>query len=191
MDPEAQVFVKNRQAQTEFAALQSAGAPAERAAPPPEPVNPLRSASRNRERSILSADLVVKGTLIAAGDVQLEGKLEGDVRARGLIVGETATIIGDIYAEEATIRGRIEGNIGASKIQLCSTCHVEGNLLPSALSIELGAYFEGNCRHPVEELKQTIEDLPPPEHEAYAPVQSLTEESAASLAAPSSALQDA
>jgi cytoskeletal protein CcmA (bactofilin family) len=88
----------------------------------------------------------VKGTLSSAGDIQLEGRLEGDIRAVGLIVGENAILIGDISAEEAIIRGRVEGDIKARKTQLCSTCHVEGNIVQEALSIEHGAYFEGNIR---------------------------------------------
>jgi cytoskeletal protein CcmA (bactofilin family) len=91
--------------------------------------------------------LTVRGTLVSAGDVQIDGKIDGDVRANALVVGEKATIMGDIYAEEAIVRGRIEGNIRARKVQLCATCHVEGNILHEALSVEIGAFFEGNCRH--------------------------------------------
>src|ERR1051326_3130472 len=110
------------------------------------PVQPKRPRN-NGAPSIISSELVVRGTLISAGDVQIEGKVDGDVRATSLVVGDKAVIVGDLYAEEAIVRGRFEGSIRARKVQLCATCHVEGNILHEALSVESGAFFEGNCRH--------------------------------------------
>jgi len=97
--------------------------------------------------SIFSAEVIVRGTIISMGDVQVDGKIEGDVRASSLVLGEKASVVGDVYAEDATIRGRVEGGISARKVQLASTCHVSGNILHETLSVEAGAFFEGNCRH--------------------------------------------
>jgi cytoskeletal protein CcmA (bactofilin family) len=120
-------------------------------APAPQPVvQPKRSSSSSRGSevpSVISPELIVKGTLISAGDVQVEGKIDGDIRAAGLVIGEKAIVVGDVYAEEAVVRGRVEGSIRARRVQLCATCHVEGNILHEALSVESGAFFEGNCRH--------------------------------------------
>jgi cytoskeletal protein CcmA (bactofilin family) len=63
------------------------------------------------------------------------------------VVGEKAVIQGEVIADEVTVRGRVEGSIRARKILLCSTCHVEGNILHEAFAVEAGAFFEGNCRH--------------------------------------------
>jgi cytoskeletal protein CcmA (bactofilin family) len=105
------------------------------------------TAQRSGAASVISSELIVRGTLISAGDVQVDGKIDGDIRAAGLTIGEQAVISGDVYAEEATVRGRVEGSIRARKVTLCATCHVEGNILHEALSMESGAFFEGNCRH--------------------------------------------
>lgn len=105
---------------------------------------PMRPASTP---SIISADLVVNGSLTSAGDIQIDGRVEGDVRGSGLVVGDKALIHGEVYAEDITVRGRIEGGIRARKVLLCSTCHVEGNILHEAFAVETGAFFEGNCRH--------------------------------------------
>ena len=116
--------------------------------PQPTPAAaPKRNGRPTGVPSILSADVVVRGTLISAGDVQVDGKIEGDIRAAGLVVGEKAIVAGDVYAEEATVRGRVEGSISARKVQLAATCHVVGNVLHESLSVESGAFFEGNCRH--------------------------------------------
>lgn len=105
---------------------------------------PLRSAAAP---SIISADLIVTGTLSSSGDIQIDGRIEGDVRSAGLVIGEKAFIQGDIVAEEVTIRGRVEGSIRAHKVLLANTCHVEGNIMHEAFAVETGAFFEGNCRH--------------------------------------------
>ena len=97
--------------------------------------------------SIISADLTITGTLTSTGDIQIDGRVEGDVQSAGLVIGDKAFIHGDVMAEEVTVRGRVQGSVRARKVLLASTCHVEGNILHEAFAVETGAYFEGNCRH--------------------------------------------
>src|SRR5690606_29041280 len=40
------------------------------------------------------------------------------------------------------------------RVQLSSTCHVEGDILHEALAVETGAFFEGNCRHSDDPISQ-------------------------------------
>ena len=119
--------------------------------PAPAPSNsglpPAKRAARGSAPSIISADLVVTGTLTSTGDIQIDGRVEGDVHSAGLVIGDKAFINGEILAEEVTVRGRVQGSIRARKVQLCSTSHVEGNILHEAFAVETGAFFEGNCRH--------------------------------------------
>ena len=107
------------------------------AAATPPPAAPAKRSSRNGGvPSIISAELIVRGTLVSAGDVTIDGKVDGDIRAASLVIGEKAVIVGDVFAEEAIVRGRVEGSIRARKVQLCATCHVEGNILHEAFSVE-------------------------------------------------------
>jgi len=139
----------------------------EAAVPPPPVAAPAKRTSRNGGvPSIISAELTVRGTLVSAGDVTIDGKVDGDVRAASLVIGEKAVIVGDVFAEEATVRGRVEGSIRARKVQLCATCHVEGNILHEAFSVESGAFFEGNCRHTDNPLADAPELNIPSEHKA-------------------------
>ncbi|MFL6689579.1 MAG: polymer-forming cytoskeletal protein [Alphaproteobacteria bacterium] len=121
--------------------------PAAAPAPVQQPQQPKRSAPVRSAPSIISADLVVTGTLSSTGDMQVDGRVEGDVHSAALVIGEKAVIQGEVLADEVTVRGRVEGSIRARKILLCSTCHVEGNILHEAFAVEAGAFFEGNCRH--------------------------------------------
>ena len=97
--------------------------------------------------SIISADMVINGTLSSAGDIQIDGRVEGDVRTVGLVIGEKAEIHGEIFAEDVTVRGKVIGRIRARKVLLAATSHVEGDILHEAFAVESGAFFEGNCRH--------------------------------------------
>src|ERR1700743_2792817 len=108
---------------------------------------PLKRAARSSAPSIISADLVVNGTLSSTGDIQIDGRVEGDVRSAGLVIGDKAFIQGEIMADDVTVRGRVQGGIRARKVLLCTTSHVEGNILHEAFAVEAGAFFEGNCRH--------------------------------------------
>jgi cytoskeletal protein CcmA (bactofilin family) len=113
----------------------------------PSQGQPAKRAGRSAAPSIISGDLTVNGTLTSAGDVQIDGCVEGDVHSAGLVIGEKAHIRGEIVAEDVTVRGRVDGSIRARKVLLCSSCHVEGNILHEAFAVEAGAFFEGNCRH--------------------------------------------
>lgn len=144
---------------------QPVAAPQATGAQPPKP----RTGLRNGTPSIISADLIVRGALFSAGDVQIDGRVDGDIRAGGLIVGEKAVIVGDVYAEEIVVRGRVEGGISARKVSLSSTCHVEGNILHEALAVEIGAYFEGNCRHSDNPLANAPENVAAIERRTPAP----------------------
>lgn len=104
--------------------------------------------------SIISMDMSVNGTITAGGDIQVDGKIDGDITTGSLTVGEKAVVTGEILAEEVVVRGKILGSIRARKVQLCSTCHVEGDIFHQALAVETGAYFEGNCRHSDDPLKE-------------------------------------
>jgi cytoskeletal protein CcmA (bactofilin family) len=119
-------------------------------APAPQPVAPAPAAKRGRglaAPSIISTDMTIQGSLSSNGDIQIDGRVEGDVRSVGLVIGEKAEVHGEIYAEDVTVRGKVVGQIRARKVLLAATSRVEGDILHEAFAVESGAFFEGNCRH--------------------------------------------
>ena len=48
----------------------------------PQTGAPKRAPRNGGVPSIISADVTVRGTLVSMGDVQIDGKIDGDVRAR-------------------------------------------------------------------------------------------------------------
>src|SRR6056297_2834553 len=78
--------------------------------------------------SVLSSDLHVVGNLRTTGDIQVEGTIEGDIRAHLLTVGEGATIKGEVIADDVVVNGRIVGRVRGLKVRLTSTARVEGSV---------------------------------------------------------------
>ncbi len=96
--------------------------------------------------SVLSSDLTVKGNITTQGDVQIEGTVEGDIRAHQLTVGDSATIRGEIVADEIIVNGRVGGRVRGLKVRLSATARVEGDIVHKTIAIESGAHFEGSVQ---------------------------------------------
>jgi cytoskeletal protein CcmA (bactofilin family) len=96
--------------------------------------------------SIISSDMKVTGDIVATGEMQIDGRVDGDVKCGRLTVGETGTIKGMVHAEQALVRGRIEGHIEAGAVTLAHTAKVKGDVVHETLTIEPGADIEGLCR---------------------------------------------
>ena len=97
--------------------------------------------------SILSKDLEIKGDLTAGGDIQLDGKIEGDISTTSLTVGEHAVVIGGISCESVFVAGAVHGDINAKIVVLGKTATVIGDIHHESLSIDAGATVDGLCRH--------------------------------------------
>ena len=102
--------------------------------------------------SSLSSDLIVKGNLQTTGDIQIEGTIEGDIRAHLLTIGEGATIRGEVIADDVVINGRVIGKVRGLKVRLTSSAKVEGDIIHKTIAIESGAHFEGSVQRHDEPL---------------------------------------
>ncbi len=117
---------------------EEAGAPAA----PPEFAAPKAKPPASQ----LSSDLVITGNLKTTGDVQIEGTVEGDIRAHLLTVGEGATVKGECVADDVVVNGRVIGRVRGLKVRLTSTARVEGDIVHKTIAIESGAHFEGSVQ---------------------------------------------
>ncbi len=97
--------------------------------------------------SIISADVKMTGTIVSTGEIDINGQIEGDVRASALTVGETGAVKGEVVAESIVVRGTVEGRIRGRKVQLCTGAKVRGDIFHASLAIEPNAIFEGAVKH--------------------------------------------
>jgi len=120
------------------------------------------AAARNTAPSLLSSDLVINGNLESAGDMQVDGSVEGDIKSQKLTISASAVVRGSIEAESVVIAGSVTGQIKARHVTLNKSAKVIADIIQERLTIEPGAFFEGNCRHfPGEEeaLPRRIEQV--------------------------------
>ena len=115
-------------------------------APSAPPSAPPAAAKPKAAPSVLSSDLTVTGNMKTTGDIQVEGAVEGDIRAHLLTVGESATIRGEIVADDVVVNGRVVGRVRGIKVRLTSSARVEGDIIHKTIAIESGAHFEGSVQ---------------------------------------------
>ena len=97
--------------------------------------------------SILGPEVEIKGDVTVTGDLLIYGKVYGDILSKGEIVSaKGSTVIGNIYAHNASISGKIEGNLEVeAKAILGVNSHLTGNLKAAIITIEEGARLDGMC----------------------------------------------
>lgn len=124
------------------------GTPAPADKPKPAPTSDFKPTSTKAKppASTLSADLIITGNIKTTGDIQIEGQVEGDIRAHLLTVGEGATVKGEVLADDVVVNGRVVGRVRGLKVRLTSTARVEGDIIHKTIAIESGAHFEGSVQ---------------------------------------------
>ena len=119
--------------------------------------------------SVLSADLQITGNIKTTGDVNIEGTVEGDIRAHLLTVGEGATVKGECIADDVVVNGRVVGKVRGLKVRLTSTARVEGDIIHKTIAIESGAHFEGSVQRQEDPLNSKGGGVAPKPATAPAP----------------------
>ena len=92
--------------------------------------------------SLLSENLVVSGTLQSQNEIQVDGNVIGNIRARKITVGSQGTVLGEVVAETVIVRGQVKGHIIANTIILAATARIEGVAASRYLSVEAGAKMD-------------------------------------------------
>jgi cytoskeletal protein CcmA (bactofilin family) len=111
--------------------------------------------------SVLSSDLIIKGNLSTTGDIQIEGTIEGDIKAHLLTVGESATVKGEVIADDVVVNGRVVGCVRGLKVRLTATARVEGDVIHKTIAIESGAHFEGSVKRNDDPLSKNLTNKNP------------------------------
>ena len=96
--------------------------------------------------SCIGSGMSVVGKIETDGPAQVFGRIEGEVRASDLMIGDGAQIEGSIIAQNVTVCGRVKGTIHAIRVKLQSGGAVEGDIFHRSLSIDENSLFEGSSR---------------------------------------------
>ena len=107
---------------------------------------PMPSHGGQRGVSVISRALKITGQLESSEDIQIEGQVEGDVRALMVRVGAGAKVHGTVSGEEVELSGTVDGKIEAKKVVLTSSAHMTGDVIHQDISIQSGAYIAGHLK---------------------------------------------
>lgn len=113
--------------------------------------------------TLIGARTELKGDLIFSGGLRIDGRLKGNVTAKGdgnstLILSENASIIGNVTVPHIIVNGTIKGTVRAGeRIELQPKAEVAGDVYYKILEVALGAIINGNL---VREVSEAGRDKP-------------------------------
>ena len=96
--------------------------------------------------SVISADMNILGNIISDGFLDIDGRVEGNVRCASATIRANGKVKGDIVAEHINVYGEVTGLIKAKHVQLFPTARVEGIIMHESLSIQDGAFVDGKFK---------------------------------------------
>lgn len=97
--------------------------------------------------SVISGDMCVLGNIVSEGMLDIDGRIDGNVKSEIIYVRANGQIIGDIIAgTEVHIYGSVHGLIKSPKVCIYSNAHVEGTIMHTSLSIEDGSYIDSQFK---------------------------------------------
>ena len=106
----------------------------------------------NDNINIIGKGITIRGSLTGAGDLVVEGRVEGQVNLKNHLTIESSGVVeADIRADELTINGSASGNIDAgTKCSINQSAKVNGDIKATRVVIEDGARFRGRIEMDVE-----------------------------------------
>jgi cytoskeletal protein CcmA (bactofilin family) len=133
----------------------------------PKPSSTATVSRKAMSPSVIAENMNVLGNIVSDGLLDIDGRVDGNVRAHTVTVRENARINGDLIAENVFIYGTVQGLIKAQAVMLYSTAQVNGTIMHESLSIEDGAVVDGKLKR-TEQLM--LADQSSPEADAARPV---------------------
>jgi cytoskeletal protein CcmA (bactofilin family) len=110
--------------------------------------------------SVIGNGITITGEVQCTTDLQVEGRVNGDIRCATLFLNVGGVIAGTIRADRVRVSGTVEGNIEAGDLAIEPTARVTGDILYSRLKVATGGVMEGNMkRRPTDD---TVAQAPEP-----------------------------
>ncbi len=94
---------------------------------------------------IISAGTKIDGNITDGDVIHIDGKLEGDVTCRDLVIGSTGAVIGKIQAKNLELYGQLNGSLAVENLFIAGTATFIGDSIYKTIAIEPGAVLEGKC----------------------------------------------
>lgn len=98
--------------------------------------------------TVLSLGFELTGDIISKSDIRADGILVGSIRTdKKVVVGEKASITGDIIASEISISGEVVGDLYITgETTVYATASVSGNIVTEEVHIHKGAKVDSSIK---------------------------------------------
>ena len=113
-------------------------------------------------KSLIAQGTCIEGNLKFTDGLRIDGEVIGDIGASDdsaslLVISETASVTGRIFAEHVIINGRVAGPVHASELlELQPKANIAGDVSYKALEMHQGAVIFGQLRP----TSQVLEEKP-------------------------------
>ena len=93
--------------------------------------------------STLSNSFSLKGSISCKGELQIDGRINGNINGEKVILGPESSMDGTLTADEVVISGKFKGKIKGKSIRLDSGSSVNAEIIYEILAIEDGSSVNG------------------------------------------------
>ena len=100
-------------------------------------------------KSLIALGSHIEGNLTFADGLRVDGQITGDIRSIDeqpsiLVISETASVIGQIFADHVIINGRVNGPVHATQmLELQPKAQIVGDVFYKSLEMHQGAVITG------------------------------------------------
>jgi cytoskeletal protein CcmA (bactofilin family) len=96
--------------------------------------------------TVIGADAVISGSIRVDGAIRLNGMLEGVLIVEGKATIESeGRLVGDVFADELTIAGRLEGNVAVrDRLYVAGSGNLSGAVRYGTLEVARGGIMVGS-----------------------------------------------
>lgn len=112
-------------------------------------LQPIPGRQLESEITLLSQGSLIKGDVTFDRMTRIHGRIEGRVKGLSgsvLVVGETASVHGEIEGDEVIIDGFVHGDVeGKTKVTISESGRLIGNVRAPKFEVKFGAHFEGKA----------------------------------------------
>lgn len=97
--------------------------------------------------SVIGSGITVTGNIEASVDLQIQGKVTGDVHCATLLLGEGSEIRGNVIADRVRVAGAVEGSIETKDLAIEASARVTGDVTYSRIRIANGGIIHGRMSY--------------------------------------------
>lgn len=103
-----------------------------------------RTQPQQQMPSIISEGVEIVGDMTGENEIQVDGAVRGNLKAKRVMVGRSGLVDGSIKADSVTIAGNVVGDTNAKNVTLEASARIKGGVTVGGdLSMAAGARLEG------------------------------------------------